>query len=918
MKKVPVVLLMLLAGLCFADNQNNTNMDLTNFTKKEIRVSPAIQPGYGNTPLYFIPNKGQVAEKALFYAKTPGYTMWITKKGFIFDSEVTRNDMSKLMFLDAKPDPEIVPIDMTRYKVNCFRGKDRSKWKHNIPTSKVVRYKNIYKNIDLKIYGIEKQIEYDWIVKPGGKPAEIKFEYKNVKATRIDIEGNLVIKTEAGEFFHKKPLSYQVKKAGRQVVDVRFKKIGKNTYAFSIGKYDPGRPLIIDPVVQLAYSTYLGGNNRDNGYAIAVDNNGCAYVTGETDSNNFPTENPFQPEPMGTSTDVFITKFTPAGDALEYSTFLGGNHSDKGLGIAVDDEGCAYITGRTVSTNFPVVNPIQENPAQGEQSDLFVCKLSADGSQLSFSTYLGGNESDLPLDIVLDSNSDVYITGFTGSHNFPTKNPFQAAHNGSYDAFVTKLSTANSTLVYSTYLGGLNVDVGGGIAVDTNGSAYITGFTGSSDFPTKKSYQVNRFGSFDAFVTKLSPDGTSIIYSTYLGGSKQEGWYYWGNGGAIAVDGSGCAYVAGRTRSPDFPVKNPFQGTLAGDWDVFITKLIPDGTDLEFSTYIGGGRDDYISGIAVDNRGYIHAAGETSGASFPIKKAFQVEHKGGKKKYGPDLFVLKMSPSGNALIYSTYLGSTNNDFCGGIAVDNNGYAYVTGDMTLKWGPSFPTKAPFQEVYGGGYNDAFVAKLVDDFPPTLSLTSPDNGAFLSGTILIRAEAEDDVGVERVDFYLDGSLVYSDKKTPYEYEWVSYHFPNSSYTIKAEAVDTEEHKSADEIMVTTQNVILTLDVERKVEQAWLIRKYYGTIDLNAANPGSLIVKKYIVYRKESGTKYQPLKEIPGSELSGGSYSFNDTYLEKDKTYSYKAIAYDRNGSIMAISEEGNTSQSMNKKKQASISQ
>jgi len=302
----------------------------------------------------------------------------------------------------------------------------------------------------------------------------------------------------------------------------------------------------------------------------------------------------------------------------------------------------------------------------------------------------------------------------------------------------------------------------------------------------------------------------------------------------------------------------------------------------------------------VDDRGCAYIAGSTSSTFFPIKNAFQDKNKGGIR-HPFDTFVVKLSSSGSTLVYSTFFGSHNPDYCYGIAVDRSGCAYITGFTSKKRTPDFPTKKPFQGNFGGGCCDGFVAKLVDDFPPTLFITSPGNGALVAGTVRIRAEASDDVGIDRVDYYVGGELTGSDRHAPYYFDWKSFRLSNGSHVIKAEAVDTEDHKTAAEIKVTTQNVILTLKVERKMERAWLIRREYTQIDLNVNNPGSLVVKKYKIFRKESGGTYRVIKEIAGAELTGGNYSFNDAYLEKDKTYSYKAEAVDSSGDIIGATPE-----------------
>jgi hypothetical protein len=347
---------------------------------------------------------------------------------------------------------------------------------------------------------------------------------------------------------------------------------GKREVGFAMAAYDVTKPLVIDPT--LVYSTYLGGSSDDEGFGIAVDSPGSAYVTGLTNSINFPTANPIQATNAG-RTDAFVTKVNAAGNALVYSTYLGGSTSDEAFGIAVDSLGSAYVTGQTNSTNFPTANPIQAANAGGV-TDGFVTKINAAGSALAYSTYLGGSNTDQGSGIAVDSLGSAYVTGLTNSTNFPTANPIQAANAGGLDAFVTKVNAAGSALAYSTYLGGSSHDEGFGIAVDSLGSAYVTGFTQSTNFPTANPIQAANAGSDDAFVTKVNAVGSALVYSTYLGGSSNDEGF-----GGIAVDGLGNAYVTGRTGSTDFPTTpGTFQTTNAsgGCCDAFVTKLVPLGT----------------------------------------------------------------------------------------------------------------------------------------------------------------------------------------------------------------------------------------------------------------------------------------------------------------------------------------------------
>lgn len=346
---------------------------------------------------------------------------------------------------------------------------------------------------------------------------------------------------------------------------------------------------------------------------------------------------------------------------------------------------------------------------------------------------------------------------------------------------------------------------------------------------------------------------------------------------------------------------NPYQDILKNNWDAFITKINPGGNDLEFSTYLGGGWYDYGKCLALDYRDRVIVAGQTSSGTFPLKNPFQDTLYGGQYRNDPDGFVTKFSTAGNTLKYSTFLGSGNYDLVKGIAVDSLGHAYVIGYTSNKLEPGFPLENPLQENYAGGSYDTFVTKLADDYPPKVSIISPENGAVLSVVVTIRAEAEDDVGIDRIYFYIDDELHQCDKTEPYEYDWESFRSVNGRHTIKAEAVDTEEHRVAAEIKVTTKNLVLKLQVERKEVGAWLIKRDYGKIDFSLKNPGSLFVKRYIIYRKKSGEDFQPLLEIPGSHPEGDIYTYLDKYLEKDKLYTYKCVAQDAAGATIAESAE-----------------
>jgi len=326
---------------------------------------------------------------------------------------------------------------------------------------------------------------------------------------------------------------------------------------------------------------------------------------------------------------------------------------------------------------------------------------------IEYSTYLGGSIFDIAWSIAVDAGGHAYIAGYAASSNFPTVDPYQAGPGGQGDAFVAKFDP-DGTPVYSTYLGGSYLDYATGIAADAQGNAYVTGTTGSVNFPTKMAFQPAYAGSWDAFVTKLNADGSALVYSTYLGGSNQENYINAGSPGAIAVDGAGNAYVTGNTQSANFPTAQPFQPKLNGTVDAFVSKLSASGTTLVYSTFLGGERAETGWAVAVDYRGQAIVTGDTTSFAFPTANAFQPQCAPSFAQCW-DAFVTRLSASGTALVYSTYLGGNDQEYIDrgmGIAVDGEGTAYVTG---MTGSPNFPLRNAYQAAYGGQI-DAFVARF----------------------------------------------------------------------------------------------------------------------------------------------------------------------------------------------------------------
>jgi hypothetical protein len=517
-----------------------------------------------------------------------------------------------------------------------------------------------------------------------------------------DPHGNLTLSTANGELRVRRPLIYQVRDGKREYLSGSFRlDDSSSTVGFHVDEYDRSLPLTIDP--QLVYSTYLGGSVSESGRAVGIDAQGNIYVSGITNSTDFPTQNAYQPTKTGNSFDNYVTKLTPDGSALIFSTYFGGSGIfDDVYAMHVDAEGNAYVAGSTNSNNLPIVNAVQS--VYGGGTDGFVAKFSPDGSALLYSTYLGGSLADQALDIAVNEVGVLYVTGSTVSQNFPTKDPIQSAHlGGFFDAFVAAIDPSGSLLLYSTYLGGAGSDEARGIAIDTAGNAYVTGDTRSAGFPTVNPLQAIKSGDADVFVTKFSADGQAILYSTFLGGSGTDESF---GLKLIALDTQENIHIAGNVFSDDFPVMHPIQSGPSGESDAFAAKIKADGSALIYSTYLGGTAYDDALAITVDAWGNAHVTGRTLSNNFPLLNPLQSNHGG-----SGDVFVVEFDPAGQ-LLYSTYIGGSLEDRGNDIVLDPNGDPYITGQV---WSTNWPKVNPYQPVLKGS-QDGFVLKLTEAHNP----------------------------------------------------------------------------------------------------------------------------------------------------------------------------------------------------------
>jgi hypothetical protein len=703
----------------FAESVNKDDAQLPDLQKLNAR-----RAAIGRLPLQFEKNQGQIDSRVNYLSRGAGYDFFLTAGETVMSLHAPDQNQAAVVrtkFIGANPRPEIAGEGELTGKLNYFIGNDPSKWRTGVSTYSKVRYRNIYRGVDAVYYGNQRQLEYDLVVAPAANARNIKLSISGADDLRIDGNGDLVLRIGNRELRQLKPTAYQELNNARQEAAANYVLSANREISIDVPSYDTSKPLIIDPV--LFYSSFLGGSGLDEGHDVAVDSNGNAYITGRTQSANFPVNNAAQSSRAGAE-DVFVTKFSPDGSALLYSTYLGGtegSNNEVGHGIAVDSSGNAYITGETGASNFPTTAGVLK-ATFGGAVDAFVTKLGPGGA-LVYSTYLSGagGFNEVGRSIAVDAAGNAYVTGFTGNSTFPLVNPFQSTIGGTGSAFISKLNPTGSALVYSSFLGTAG-EVGRSIKVDSTGSAYLAGSTRSTAFPVVNAFQSAYAGGsanpFDVFVTRVNSAGSALVYSTYLGGTGDD---VLGGSAAItgssagqglAIDDFGNAYVTGSTSSTNLPVKNAFQSTNqstgSGGLDVFVTKLNTNSSgaaSLVYSTYLGGASDDSGSGIAVNVLGQAYVTGGTSSTNFPVASPIQATLPSINS-----MFLTKLSASGSALVYSTYFGG--NLFTKGydVAVDSAGNAFVTGSTSAT--NFITTSNAFQKTNSGGNGDAFSTVVAD--------------------------------------------------------------------------------------------------------------------------------------------------------------------------------------------------------------
>ena len=686
------------------------------------------------TSLMFERNIGQHKNKSKFVLRTSKGTVFFLNSEIVFALMKSKEDKNKDKFMHKKniepkeyevnffrmilknsnENPQIVGADEFDCRINYFKGKDSSKWITNIPIYGKLTYKEVYPGIDLAYYENQRILEYDFIISPNADINNIKMTFEGVDKIEKDADGNVLISVKENIVQMLKPRAYQEIDNTKVEVESSFI-MDSDGIRFDIPSYDKSKVLVIDPPI--LYGTYLGGNDSEYGFGVAVDTNENAYVTGWTWSiEELPLKNEYQDTLKG-DIDAFLIKIDTKASgqsSLKYASYLGGNNYDTGYGVAVDTNENAYITGYTyLSEEFPLKNAYQET-IKGDVGG-FLIKIDTKEigeSSLKYGSYLGGNNFTYGASVVVDVNENAYIAGWTWStEEFPLKNAYQETIKGYADIFLIKIDTKEireSSLKYGTYLGGNSYNYGMGVAIDGNENAYITGYTYSAeDFPLKNAYQDTLKGNIGGFLIKIDTKEIgelSLKYGSYLGGNGYNIGY------EVAADKNENAYISGYTNSTEeFPLKNAYQEIKNEYYDAFLIKIDTKEvgeSSLKYGSYLGGNNDDYGNGIVVDINENAYITGYTySSQEFPLKNAYQDTLKG-----EIDAFLIKIDTKEvgeSSLKYGTYLGGNSDDYGSGIAVDINENAYITGVTYSIQG--FPLKNAYQDNLKG-YGDAFLIKI----------------------------------------------------------------------------------------------------------------------------------------------------------------------------------------------------------------
>jgi len=708
------IAIVIMVGLVCADSNPNLGNNLNNAT------------------LTFTANNGQWNDAILFRSNIGNATMWFTREGayyqftrrmektidkdriksskFEMSINVPANEtmMIKASFIGAGEIIDVNGRDAVNYTCNYFLGNDRSKWKTNVPSYGTIVYEDLYPGVDLKYYGNNREMEYDFEISPGADPSQVMVRYDGIESLDITPTGELVVSTSWGEVVEQKPLVYQGSGTNRQIVECEYRLLGDNTFGFNLpAGYDDALALVIDPV--LSYSSYFGGGNHNIWSKVKVDDDGFIYLGGYTSSADFPTEMALD-EIYNGGWDAVVTKLTPTGGDLVFSTYLGGSENDQIHDIDLDPEGNIVFVGDG-RPGFPLNNPI-DAVCSGSWNDVVVGRLTPNGDSLMFGTYLGGDLHDLGQGIVTDVDGNIYITGETRSIDFPTKAGFDESHNGEYDIYATKIAYPGDTIIYSTFLGGMQDDRPRSITLQGDYSAVVGGTSYSSGYPLENPLYGTKADSADAVITVLSPTGNSLLYSTFIGGDGyDEVW-------RLKTNDAGDIFACGVTRSANFPLYNAIDPVFSPDNEGFILRLSGQDGSMIYSTFIGGEGDELIFDLDIDQFDNVYIVGRTSSSDLLWINAF--DSTVGIDEV--DALLAILDPTGQSILLSTLFGAAHEERCYGIDVSTSGKIYMVGKANY---PGLPLVNQYSSWNGSEDGFLLIVELNGDVDNDWVADSVDN-------------------------------------------------------------------------------------------------------------------------------------------------------------------------------------------------
>ncbi len=682
--------------------------------------------GLVRTPVAFVQNAGQESEPARFAVRGPSGSALFGACGveYAVGSPGQRACVT-LEFVAPSPSLRLEGVDRLRARVNYLVGADKAGWKRNIPSYAGVSYREVWPGVDVVFRGSGGNLKYDILAEPGADVESIALRFAGADSVTLGADGRLTIATGDKAFTESIPAVYQIKDQERSDIGGRFTLNG-DVVGFSLEGYDPSLPLVIDPASDLNWSVLISGSQYDSGQSVFVDGAGNCYAAGDSASPDLPGSSA---RPYSAMSDGWVAKFSPAAE-LVYLTYLGGSDDDYAKCVIADAAGGVHVAGYTESHDFPttpgVIGPEHHDTGH---IDGFVAKLGPDGDELVYSTFFGGALHDWVLGLALDSDERAVICGQTSSVDLPvTPDALDGTFNGSFDAFVARLNSDATAVLYCTYFGGSNTDWATCIKLDSAGGACIGGLTQSTNFPVHEAFVPSLKGSFDGFVTRFESDLATVVFSTYLGGTGQDAVH------AIAIDGSSWVYATGTTAGGGFPVTvgavAPVYG--GGTSDGFDTCFTPAG-GAQYSTFVGGAGADAGHGIAVDASQRAYVVGQTGSSDFPATAGAYSTSLGGVD----DAFLVRVNATGSAFDYATYLGGSQSEMAKAVAVDAEPSAYVVG---LTSSSDFPATSVLTNAQAAVYDvNAFLARLLappppDTTPPSAPVVTDDGVVTTSGVSL----------------------------------------------------------------------------------------------------------------------------------------------------------------------------------------